>query len=127
MDLAYLESFADLYRIGAIPFQLKSGVTPFLNYQKIHPLKHELVSEIVSRVSNCKIIIFGSATTGLCHIGSDLDVCIDCDTSDYNALAYLISSCSNGDIDILRYKDINSELLKNNVDKGVVVYDDITR
>lgn len=50
------------------------------NIRRIHPLKQKQVDEIVSSIIKeddvKRLIVFGSATSNMCHEGSDLDICV---------------------------------------------------
>lgn len=100
------------------------------NICNIHPLKQEQVSLIFRQVASNEIvrrlIVFGSAVTGKCHVGSDLDICIDADVSDgikVYELQKKIGEICNWNCDILIYSCIGNRL-RNTIDaEGVVVFE----
>lgn len=100
------------------------------NISRIYPLKQAAVSKIYDKAADFdvirKIIIFGSAVTPKCHIDSDLDICIDADTSDGIKIFDLqkeIGEACDWNCDILMYQNIGNNL-RNTIDKeGVVVYE----
>ena len=109
----------------------------FMNVNRIHPLKQQLVKEIVSeaRKENVvkKLIIFGSSIRYDCDITSDLDICIDwmmdCYDKDGTLLPFtqnmrkFISLESKGRADVVNYAYLNDTILAEAVRKGVVVYE----
>lgn len=71
-----------------------------------------------------RIIVFGSAVTMKCGMGSDLDIAVMADVSS-EAFPYEIRrqfSALNIPIDVIDYNDIHTNLLKENIDKGVEIY-----
>ena len=73
-----------------------------------------------------RLIVFGSAVTLNCGIGSDIDIAIDApDVSDedFLTLAHPFLSEIPSEVDIIHYNRIGSELLKNEIcSKGVAIY-----
>lgn len=126
LTMEQVERYIELSNAGLIPFKCLSGVKPFPNQERIHSLKQREVSEIVSRVKNAKIIIFGSSITGRCRFSSDLDVGYITTKENERNVCSIISAVTNGNADFLNIEEIHSPTLKENIMKGVVVYDDIS-
>lgn len=72
-----------------------------------------------------RLIIFGSAVTMKCGIGSDIDIALDVPNINFDDFAKLARPFYieiPSEVDVIHYNDIHSELFKNEVDKGVCVY-----
>lgn len=72
-----------------------------------------------------RLIVFGSAVTMNCGIGSDIDIALDVpdiDPDDFAKLARPFYIDIPSEVDVIHYNDIHSKLFKNEVDKGVCVY-----
>ena len=72
-----------------------------------------------------RVIVFGSAVTMQCGADSDIDIAIDnscTDEDSFAALAGVFYREVPSEIDVINYNRINSELLKENIEKGVCVY-----
>lgn len=72
-----------------------------------------------------RLIIFGSAVTMKCGIGSDIDIALDVPNVNFDDFAKLARPFYTeipSEVDVIHYNDIHSELFKNEVDKGVCVY-----
>ena len=72
-----------------------------------------------------KLIIFGSAITKSCGMGSDIDIAIDApnaNTDEFLKIAHSFYRDVPSEIDVIHYNNIRSELLRENVNKGVCVY-----
>lgn len=97
---------------------------------RIYPLKQRIVDELHKKAADFdivkKIYIFGSSVTPRCHIDSDIDICIDADTSDgikVFELQKTVGDICDWNCDILMYSNIGS-ILKETIDKeGVVIYE----
>ena len=97
---------------------------------RIYPLKQRIVDELHKKAADFdivkKIYIFGSSVTPRCHIDSDIDICIDADTSDgikVFELQKTVGDICDWNCDILKYSNIGS-ILKETIDKeGVVIYE----
>ena len=80
-----------------------------------------------------RIIVFGSATTNRCNPFSDLDICIDWKLPSHDEdgvfvpetrpLMKLISSITEGKADVLAYDDVTNEMMKRQINEGVIVYE----
>ena len=100
------------------------------NISRIYPLKQRQVDALHNIAADFdivrKIYIFGSSVTPKCNIDSDLDICIDADTSDGMKVFDLqkaVGDICDWNCDILMYSNIGS-VLKNTIDKeGVVIYE----
>lgn len=106
------------------------------NIRRIHPLKQKQVDEIVSSIIKeddvKRLIVFGSATSNMCHEGSDLDICVvwnfDCFDGEgvyvpkANQLLKRISKICEGNVDIMPYTSWMSDEIKEEILKGVTVY-----
>ena len=95
----------------------------------LNPIKQRQVVAIYDRAGEFdiirRIIIFGSNVTAKCNIDSDLDICIDADTSDglkvYDMQKAVGEAC-DWNCDILMYANMG-QTLRNTVQKeGVVIY-----
>ena len=95
----------------------------------IFPSKQKAVQKAIelaavdSRIE--RLIIFGSAVTMKCGIGSDIDIALDVPDIDIDSFAKLARPFYReipSEVDVIHYNDIHSELLKREVDKGVCVY-----
>lgn len=109
----------------------------FQHVNKIHPLKQKLVRDIVqaARVDEAvkRIIVFGSSIRYDCDITSDLDLCIDWKYDCYDEEGVLkpftrnmrknISYISKGNADVVDFEYLDGTLIKEAVNKGVVVYE----
>ena len=103
----------------------------------VHPLKQRLVNQIVLRAKSDesinRIIIFGSAITNRCNPFSDLDLCIDWKLPSHDedgvfvpetrSMMKFISSITQGKADVLAYDDVDNEMMKQQIDEGVIVYE----
>ncbi len=72
-----------------------------------------------------RLIIFGSAITKSCGMGSDIDIAIDApdaDADEFPSIAHPFYKDVPSEIDVIHYNNIHSELLRENVNKGVCVY-----
>ena len=74
-----------------------------------------------------RVIVFGSAVTLNCGIGSDLDIAVDAPDiqgeDDFLRLVRPLRRALSVDSDILHYNEIQNELLLHEIDsKGVDVY-----
>jgi predicted nucleotidyltransferase len=109
----------------------------FRNVNRIHPIKQNIVKDIVAQAKNDpkvrRIIIFGSSTRYDCDITSDLDVCIDWkdDCYDENGILLpftrnmrkVISSVTQGKADVVNYAYLEGTIVEEAVKEGVVVYE----
>lgn len=109
----------------------------FKNVNRIHPIKQQLVKEIVAEAKSDKevkrIIIFGSSTRYDCDITSDLDICIDWKSPCYDKEGVLkpftrnmrkaISRITKGCADVVNYDYLDGTDIANAVNEGVVVYE----
>lgn len=73
-----------------------------------------------------RLIVFGSAVTLGCGIGSDIDIAIDApgvNGDEFLSLAHPFLSEIPSEVDIVHYNSITGELLKNEIhSKGVAIY-----
>jgi predicted nucleotidyltransferase len=111
--------------------------TSFRNVNRIHPIKQNMVKDIVAEAKNDpkvkRIIIFGSSTRYDCDITSDLDVCIDWkdDCYDENGILLpftinmrkVISSVTKGKADVVNFDYLKGTAVEEAVKEGVVVYE----
>lgn len=109
----------------------------FKNVNRIHPLKQNVVKDIVAVARDDqnvkKIIIFGSSTRYDCDITSDLDICVDWKEDCYDADGILmpftrnmrkaISYITKGRADVVNYGYLEGTVVENAVKEGVVVYE----
>lgn len=100
------------------------------NIRRIYPLKQKEVAAIYELVKNHeevnRVIIFGSSVTGLCHVGSDLDICIDADVSDgmkIYELQRVIGNICDWNCDIIMYSNMGNRLKETVAKEGVVIYE----
>lgn len=99
--------------------------------QYVFPSKQQSVQQAIDlaradeRIK--RLIVFGSAVTMRCGIGSDLDLALDvpgADTEEFLKIAHPFFVGIDSEVDIIHYNEIHSELLKKEIDeKGVVVFD----
>ena len=113
------------------------AVDSFSNVRRIHPLKQRAVKQIVdaarSDVAVNRIIVFGSSTRYDCNETSDLDICIDWNQDCYDdegvlkpftrGMRQVITSATRGNADVLNYAYLDSPMIRNAVEKGVLVYE----
>ena len=97
---------------------------------RIYPLKQAEVASIYDAVQGFdivkKVYVFGSSTTGRCHVGSDLDICIEADTSDGMKVFDLqkeIGDICNWNCDIVMYGSIGNRLKNTVQQEGVIIYE----
>ena len=117
----------DTLRLHRFPIVIESNCQ---NISRIYPLKQRQVDALHNMAADFdivrKIYIFGSSVTPKCNIDSDLDICIDADTSDGMKVFDLqkaVGDICDWNCDILMYSNIGS-VLKNTIDKeGVVIYE----
>lgn len=73
-----------------------------------------------------RVIVFGSAVTVNCGIGSDIDIAIDApdiSEDEFCLMARPFRREITSGVDIVHYNDIKNELLKSEImNKGVVIY-----
>lgn len=100
------------------------------NIHRIYPLKQRTVAKIYEVALNHKVIrkiyIFGSSVTGRCNIDSDLDICIDADTSDGMKIYHMqkeVGEICDWNCDIVMYSNIGERLKKTIQEEGVVIYE----
>ena len=109
----------------------------FMNVNRIHPIKQNMVKEIVAVAKNDdsvkRIIIFGSSIRYDCDITSDLDICVewtkDCYDSDgilmpfTKSLRKVISAVTKGKADVVNYGYREGTEVEDAVKEGVIVYE----
>ncbi len=95
----------------------------------IFPSKQKAVQKAIelamSDIRIERLIIFGSAVTMKCGSGSDVDIALDVPNIDFDEFAKLARPFFTeipSEVDVIHYNEIRSEMLKNEVDKGVCVY-----
>lgn len=97
---------------------------------RVHPLKQRLVLQIREAAKEFptiqRIYLFGSSTTGLCHIDSDTDLCMKCNTPDgmpqFETVAKIGELC-DWNCDILSYATIDAKLKTIIEKEGVLIYE----
>ena len=73
-----------------------------------------------------RIYIFGSAVTPNCSVDSDIDICINADTTDGMAIYNLqreIGDICDWNCDIIMYSNMGSRLRDTINREGVIVYE----
>lgn len=97
---------------------------------RIYPLKQKEAAEIYEIAAQFpfvkRVFVFGSSTTGRCHIDSDLDICIDADTDDGMQIFQLqkaIGDLCNWNCDIVMYSNIGNRLKDTIKREGVILYE----
>ena len=73
-----------------------------------------------------RVFIFGNSVTERCHVGSDLDICIDADVSDGMRIYDLqskIGTIFDWNCYILMYNNIGQRLKNTIEQEGVVIYE----
>ncbi len=95
----------------------------------IFPSKQKAVSKAIELASGDKrikrLIVFGSAVTMDCGSTSDVDIAIDVPditNDDFAKLARPFYIEIPSEVDVIHYNNIQSEMLKGEVEKGVCVY-----
>jgi predicted nucleotidyltransferase len=97
----------------------------------VFPTMQKQVQKVIDTAKNMpeihRVIVFGSAVTMNCGIGSDLDVAIDAPEivgdDEFIRLVRPIRRAIDVDADIIHYNGIRSPLLLREIDlKGVDVY-----
>lgn len=95
----------------------------------IYPLKQKAAQKAIelaradSRIK--RVIVFGSALTMKCGMLSDIDIALDVpdiSEDDFAHLARPFFIQIPSEVDVVHYNTIKSELLKQNVEKGVCIY-----
>lgn len=97
---------------------------------KVYPLKQKEVSLIFDLVSKYRevhrVYVFGSSVTSKCHMGSDIDICIDMDVRDglkVYEIENAIGNICNWNCDILVYSNLGNQLKDTIRREGVIVYE----
>ncbi|MBR0462875.1 MAG: nucleotidyltransferase domain-containing protein [Clostridia bacterium] len=100
------------------------------NIDRIYPLKQDQVARIFNCASHFPIItritVFGSSVTPKCHIDSDIDLCIDADTSDglkVFEMQKAIGDLCDWNCDILMASSIGKALRETIGKEGVIIYE----
>ena len=103
------------------------------NIHRIYPLKQRTVAKLYEIASNYQVIrkiyVFGSSVTGKCNIDSDLDICIDADTSDGMKIYHMqkeVGDICDWNCDIVMYCNIGERLKRMVQEEGVVIYEQST-
>lgn len=102
------------------------GGDPILHH--VFPSKQKAVQTVISIAKSEpiveKVILFGSATSMRCGPQSDIDVAVVADVSDDNFLkiAHRLYVEVPSEIDVNHLNTVRSELLKQEINKGVVIY-----
>lgn len=115
--------------IAMYVFPIRCEGEPVLKH--IFPSKQKAAQKAIelarsdSRIK--RLIIFGSAVTMKCGAGSDLDIAIDApeikNLDEFGKMVRPFYIEIPSEIDVLHLNKINSDLLLNNIQKGVCVYD----
>ena len=100
------------------------------NIDRIYPLKQKQISEIYKKAALFpiirKITVFGSSVTAKCNVDSDLDLCIDADTTNglkiYEMQKAFGEAC-DWNCNIVMYSDIGNTLRETVLREGVVIYE----
>ena len=94
---------------------------PFMNCQKIYPIRQKKVKSIIEHVKrnpNIKsVVIFGSSVTSKCHVGSDVDLYIEMEKEEKpftEGFQFVYDLWTNYTVDERLYHEIEN--------KGVLVY-----
>ena len=87
-----------------------------------------LLIELAKQSGYKRVIIFGSSTTWDFRNDSDLDICIDSDESPEEIMRQItkIFSQQNVEFDLVCWGAISSDLLKSEIERGVVIYEQST-
>lgn len=109
-------------------FPLKNGHDEAVKY--IFPSKQKDVQSAIDAVRRFpavrQLIVFGSAVTPNCGIGSDVDLAIDMPSAsedDFMKVYRALRKSLSGEADIIHYNTVRNELLKKEIaEKGVCVY-----
>ena len=72
-----------------------------------------------------KMSLFGSRSRGSFHYTSDFDVCVYCeDEKEFTRFYFDVDDIDTFyKIDVLRYEDITNDILKREIEKGIVLYE----
>jgi len=94
----------------------------------IFPSKQKEVQAMINHArSNArikKVFVFGSSATWDCGLFSDLDIAVEHDLKEpFEQIAAPFFKCAVGRVDIIEYNKIHDDLLKKNVENGVLVYE----
>ena len=103
------------------------------NIHRIYPLTQRTVAKLYEIASNYQVIrkiyVCGSSVTGKCNIDSDLDICIDADTSDGMKIYHMqkeVGDICDWNCDIVMYCNIGERLKRTVQEEGVVIYEQST-
>lgn len=105
-------------------------------YEKIYPIVQFEVEGIINILQDTEgldfVILFGSSLSWRCHYESDIDLAIGI-SEGYDFYKVLkevrtkLNSLEIREIDILIYNELDSDILKENIDKGLVIYERVIR
>lgn len=100
--------------------------------QHVNYKKQEEIDKLINNlnkytefIGDCKLILFGSATNGMCQFYSDIDLCIDSkDEATIRNLYKIISNSLVSEYDILIYNNIpkGEKVLKDIEKEGVIIW-----
>lgn len=108
-------------------FPVKVQGEDILKY--VFPTKQKDVQKIIEIAKGEKaireVILFGSSITKNCSFNSDIDIAllIEGDTSVFYQIERKIRKAVSSEIDIINYGEIEDPSFKENVDKGVKIYE----
>ena len=94
--------------------------------QKIAPPMQNACAKLIELAKHNnynRIIIFGSSTTWHFRNNSDLDICIDAELQIETIMKQVTEALDDVDFDLVVWKEISSLLLREEILKGVTIYD----
>lgn len=93
----------------------------------VPPMQHACrqLIELARQQNYGRVIIFGSSTTWDFRNDSDLDICIDSEDPSEEVARQIteILSPQTIEFDLVCWKTISSDLLKSEIEKGVIIYE----
>lgn len=94
---------------------------PFPNCDRIYPIQQRKVKEVLDGITGNpavkRAVVFGSSTTGKCHIGSDIDIYVEMENN-----SNPLQKSFDFPVDLWTNFTADEHLMKEIESKGVVVY-----
>ena len=106
-----------------MPWNKVIGCEDYLGVNWVHPLKQRAVGEVVSLIRTqypdvYALAVFGSATTDMCRVDSDIDLVV------WQTVPsrFILPACDEFDLLYANSISRDSQIWKSIVEEGIVVY-----